>query len=92
MDEIQDLKNRIEYLERIVSDLSNEIHDTRFVTNMFKDNVLDIVLNDRDVTTATTQVISLSGEPEDVTVPVNPSGYIVTRYRGNKIGLLYKTL
>lgn len=54
-----------------------------------KEIIRNEVIKQEDSIQAVTRDIGLSGEPENITVPVNPTGTLVLKWRGKEYKIFY---
>lgn len=81
------MTEEVKNLQYQIDELKKQLFNVQFIPKEFRDNVLEIVLHDRKLDLKTTTTISLTGDPENITIPLVCSGYIVSSYRGNLIYL-----
>jgi hypothetical protein len=63
--------------------------ETAFVERLKVGNIANAV-DGTGTTTASTQNKNLSGDPETISIPAQPSGALVVTYKGTIYNLLYK--
>jgi len=84
---ITNLQQEVNALKSATS-ISPDI-EKAFVERLKVENITNAV-DGIGTTTATTQNKVLSGDPETITVPAQPSGALVVTYKGVTYNLLYK--
>jgi len=90
MNEIELLKTRVAELENFVSLLKNSSTIPLEIDQSFKDRFATGLLKFTGTGVATTQNINLSGDPQLITVPAQPTGTVGILVGGAAYNILYK--
>jgi succinylglutamate desuccinylase len=92
--EITELLSKVESMKQEIDSLKSNTSISPDVETAFVERlkIIDFtpLVKGTGTTTASTQNKSLSGDPETITVPAQPSGALVVTYNGTTYNLLYK--
>jgi len=77
-------------MKRELDALKSAISLSPDIETAFRERLLTKTVEVSGTTTASTQGILLSGDPQSITVPAQPSGALTVTYNGTTYNLLYK--
>lgn len=79
--EVETLKQQVAELQAMLSIVGMPYE--------LKEIIRNEVIKQEDSTQSVTRNIILSGDPESITVPTNPTGTLVLKWRGKEYKILY---
>jgi len=87
-EEISKIKEEVATMKQQIEDLQSALSITGMPYDL-KEIIRNEVIKQEDSTQAVTRNIILSGDPESITVPTNPTGTLVLKWRGKEYKIFY---